>query len=330
MGWEILYFDGDIIRKCIVIRENFYREESLYEVTRNNRKILAPKTNRGKEVKLTKANLDKRTRKGTYFLFSGDSILIANYSTQKTYYDSKMASVKCNSFSELSVWLKNWINNTTEEYLEEIKLFSSSKREHCKYKEGDFFRFRIDRGLYGFGRILLNYHRLRKEKIKFWDILFGIPLVVKVYHIISSDPNIPITKLKTLKAIPSQFIMDNIFYYGKCEIIGHEKLNDNELDFPIMNGRSIDFKDLDKIIFQQGLVYKTIPYENGKVLGRFRSGIWFNLNVNREILQKCIDCNSNDPYWNRDIKYLKEDLSNPMNKEMYKLVLKQFNLDEIY
>lgn len=59
---EILYFDSDIIRKSIVIRENYYCESSLYEITTNDRMNLLPKTNGGKAVKLTKANLEKRTR----------------------------------------------------------------------------------------------------------------------------------------------------------------------------------------------------------------------------------------------------------------------------
>lgn len=85
-----------------MIRDNYYRASSLNERTNDNRMYLAPKTDRGKAVKLTKANLEKRTSVGIYFLYSGSSILIGNYSTQKTFYCSRMASVQCNGFLELS------------------------------------------------------------------------------------------------------------------------------------------------------------------------------------------------------------------------------------
>lgn len=128
---------------------------------------------------------------------------------------------------------------------------------------------------------MLNYDRLRKEKVEFWDILFGKPLVVKVYHIISSEPDIPVSQLKTLKALPSQFIMDNICYYGECENIGYEKLCDNELDFPIMYGVNIDLRNSDKIIFQQGLVYKTVPFKRGEVIGYFETALKVSFHRNR-------------------------------------------------
>lgn len=324
---QYLYFDGDIIRKSIVIRDNYYHESSLNERTIDNRRYLAPKTDNGKPVNLTSATLEKRTKNGTYFLYNERSILIGNYTTQKTFYYSGMAGVFCNDFIELSNWLNHWIQTTTAADLEDIKLFSSSRKKLQKYREGDFFRFRIDRGLYGFGRILLNYDRLRKENVIFWDILAGKPLVVKVYHLVSEDPNVHVGELKTLKAIPSQFIMDNIFYYGECEIIGYEELSDVELDFPIMYGRSISALDPNMIVFQQGLVYRTIPIENGKIIGDFRNnGIGYDLKVNRDILQECQSSNSNNPYWNQNLYSLKSDLRNPKNEVYRKQILKQFNL----
>lgn len=324
---QYLYFDGDIIRKSIVIRDNYYHESSLNERTIDNRRYLASKTVKAKPVKLSNATLEKRTKKGTYFLYNGRIILIGNYSTQKTFYNSGMASVSCNDFIELSNWLNHWIQKTTKADLEDIKLFSSSKRKLQKYREGDFFRFRIDRGLYGFGRILLDYDWLRKENFTFWDILAGKPLVVKVYHLISQDPNVHVGELKRLKSIPSQFIMDNIFYYGECEIIGYEELSDVELDFPIMYGKSISAIDPNKVIFQQGLVYRTIPFENEKIIGDFtNNGIGYDLKVNRDILQACQVSNSNNPYWNQNLYSLNSDLRNPKNEVYREQILKQFNL----
>ena len=114
-----------------------------------------------------------------------------------------------------------------EEYLLDIDKFSRSERIHCKFKEGDFFRFKIDRGIYGYGRILFNFDRLRKEKIPHWDILMGKPLIIKVYHIVAEEEPVELGKLRELLAIASRYIMDNKFFYGEYEIVGNIPLNDS-------------------------------------------------------------------------------------------------------
>jgi hypothetical protein len=321
------YFDGDTIRKTIITRVNYYYESSLEETTLNNRTTLAPKTNRGKETKLTIANLEKKTGIGTYFFYDETYFVIGNYSTQTTYYDSTMASVQCTNFNELESWINTWIAQTTETDLREIEDFSNSKKRHAKYAEGDFFRFKIDRGLYGYGRILLDYNRLRKENIEFWDILMGKPLVVKVYHIVSSDPHMLPTDIKIHNSIPSQFIFDNRFYYGEYEIIGNEPVNQDEEDYPIMYGRSINAIKPIKLIFQQGLIYKQMDNVKEKFYGNFRNnGIGWGLDVNRKILEECISNNSNQPYWEQARPYQKDDLRNPKYDKIREQIFRDFNI----
>jgi len=73
--------------------------------------------------------------------------------------------------------------NTTQEDLLNIAAFSAQPRQYVKFCEGDVFRFKINRRLYGYGRILLDYTLMRKKKESFWDVLAGKPLVCSVYHI---------------------------------------------------------------------------------------------------------------------------------------------------
>lgn len=73
-----------------------------------------------------------------------------------------------------------------------------------------------------------------KEKDYTWfRSLMGKPLLIKVYHKLSSSAEVPVEELTACTAFPSQTIMDNIFYYGECEIIGHKELELTELDMPI-------------------------------------------------------------------------------------------------
>ena len=61
-------------------------------------------------------------------------------------------------------WLDRWISETTEKDLEEIELYKSSQRQHIKYREGDFFAFKIGRKKWGFGRIVFNIAEWRKSE----------------------------------------------------------------------------------------------------------------------------------------------------------------------
>lgn len=341
-GKCILYFDGYILRKNIEVYDDgsLYNESSCHIKTENNHTIISPITPNGKATKLNCVNLEKYTYEGMYFSYYNGKVLLANYTTQQTYYDSEIAGVKEINKNELHEFLQNWISETTPEELRKINDFASSKRKHCQFKEGDFFRFSIDRTHYGYGRILLDISSMRKNKEKFWDILSSKPLVISVYHIITDNPYVDIATLKGLKRCPSQFISDNRFFYGEYEIIGHEDLNEEELDYPIMYG--LDFNLFDKanklIKFQMGHTYKEIPFENNNFIRKnekfdpflqdFKNnGIGSSLYINKNILEECIANNSNEPYWHS--KYnLKMDLRNPNNVSELQKILKQMAISE--
>lgn len=320
-----LYFDGNVIRKEILTDDGFYYETTLHDETSDNRTMLCPKTNKGKPRKLTVSNLEKNTPQGVYFLYSEGYITIANFTTQQTYYYSRFAGLAPMSENDVQKFLEQWILETDDAELERINAFANAKRKHCKFKEGDFFRYKIDRTHYGYGRILLDMERMRKRGEKFWDILMGKPLVVSVYHIITDDPNVGIQELKKLKSCPSQHIFDNVFFYGEYEIIGFEELPD-DVDYPIMYGRSISAIDRNKIIFQRGHLYKEIPLEDNHLAeDNFRNGgVGWGLKANKNILMECIKENSNTPYWN--LKTCCHDLRNPKFANEQAQILKQMDI----
>ncbi|WP_320949493.1 Imm26 family immunity protein [Fusobacterium sp.] len=58
----------------------------------------------------------------------------------------------------------------------------------------------------------------------------GRPLIIKIYHKISDNINVDLKDLSNCLALPSQAIMDNIFYYREAIILGNLPLEDKDYD----------------------------------------------------------------------------------------------------
>ena len=345
--WELVkfdngiyyYFEDDTIKKEIKVSKNYYHEAELNVKTAENRTMILPKTKSGKIKKFNFTATQSFSPFGTYFTFSADGVIIANYTTQRTYY-SESFSEKNISLDNLKNWLDKWIEESTEEDLKEIEEFKNTKRKHCKFKEGDFFAFKIGRREWGFGRILLDVAKLRKdenfEKNKNYGLahLMGKPLIIKVYHKISDNKNVDLKELSKCLALPSQAIMDNIFYYGEAVILGNLPLKPEENDMFISVSESISYIDKDIAYLQYGLIYKEIPLSNYlKLIKELkvdaqtfrREGIGFVIDTDN--LKESIKAKSNSPCWEKHDKRKVLDLKNPTHIELKRKIFKAFGLD---
>lgn len=346
--WELVkfdngiyyYFEDDIIRKEITVKENYYHESELNVKTSENRTMILPKTKRGKIKKFNYTATQSFSPFGTYFTFSTDGVIIANYTTQRTYYSEIFSEKKKISLDDLKKWLDKWMKETTEEDLEEIEEFKNAKRKHCKFNEGDFFAFKISRREWCFGRILMDVSKLRKdenfEKNKNYGLahLMGKPLIIKVYHKISDNKNIDLKELSECPALPSQPIMDNIFYYGEAVILGNLPLKPEENDMFISVSESISGIDKNIAYLQYGLIYREIPLSDYEKLIKElkigaqtlrREGIGFVIDTYK--LKECIEAKSNSPFWEKYKKHNVPDLKNPDHIELKRKIFKAFGLD---
>lgn len=350
--WEIvklsdmyLYFDGDTIRKKISVSDNTYFEQELNEKTAENRTILLPKTEKGKPKKLNFTGTQSFSPFGVYFKFSGYYLSIANFTTQTTFYSEKFNDN--GNIETLKKWLEKWIKDTTENDLKEIEAFKIAERKHCKFREGDFFAFKLDRRNYAFGRILIDVAKRKKtdnlKENKNYGLtnLMGKPLIVKVYHQTSSNLDVDLNELSQSTALPSQAVMDNQFYYGENIIIGHKPLKMEDYDMLISYSKSISTHEKNCIYLQYGFIYKetdTAKFDKylriedkslyvGYNENPFRKeGIGFGLDV--EKLKECIAEKSNKPYWDSNHRYdIKYDLRNPININIRREIFKAFGLD---
>ena len=346
--WELVkfdngiyyYFEDDIIRKEIKVSKNYYHESELNVKTSENRTMILPKTKRGKIKKFNYTVTQSFSPFGTYFTFSADGVIIANYTSQRTYYSETFTEKEKISLDDLKKWLDKWMKETTEEDLEEIEEFKNAKRKHCKFNEGDFFAFKISRREWCFGRILMDVSKLRKdenfEKNKNYGLahLMGKPLIIKVYHKISDNKNIDLKELSECLALPSQPIMDNIFYYGEAIILGNLPLKPEENDMFISVSESISGIDKNIAYLQYGLIYREIPlFDYEKLIKELkigaqtlrREGIGFVIDTYK--LKECIEAKSNSPFWEKYKKRNVPDLKNPDHIELKRKIFKAFGLD---
>ena len=346
--WELVkfdngiyyYFEDDTIKKEIKVSKNYYHEAELNEKTAENRTMILPKTKRGKIKKFNYTATQSFSPFGTYFTFSTDGVIIANYTTQRTYYSEIFSEKEKISLDNLKKWLDKWMKETTEEDLEEIEEFKNAKRKHCKFNEGDFFAFKISRREWCFGRILMDVSKLRKDenfkKNKNYGLanLMGKPLIIKVYHKISDNKNIDLKELSKCLALPSQAIMDNIFYYGEAIILGNLPLKPEENDMFISVSESISGIDKNIAYLQYGLIYREIPlFDYEKLIKELkigaqtlrREGIGFVIDTYK--LKECIEAKSNSPFWEKYKKRNVPDLKNPDHIELKRKIFKAFGLD---
>ena len=346
--WELVkfdngiyyYFEDDTIKKEIKVSKNYYHESELNVKTSENRTMILPKTKRGKIKKFNYTATQSFSPFGTYFTFSADGVIIANYTSQRTYYSETFTEKEKISLDDLKKWLDKWMKETTEEDLEEIEEFKNAKRKHCKFNEGDFFAFKISRREWCFGRILLDVSKLKKDenfkKNKNYGLtnLMGKPLIIKVYHKISDNKNIDLKELSKCLALPSQAIMDNIFYYGEAIILGNLPLKPEENDMFISVSESISGIDKNIAYLQYGLIYREIPLSDYEKLIKDlkigaqtlrREGIGFVIDTYK--LKECIEAKSNSPFWEKYKKRNVPDLKNPDYIELKRKIFKAFGLD---
>ncbi len=345
---SITYFDGHILKRHIVSTDSNYKETQYNELTKD-RKILLPKTDKGKEKKLTGSVLESRQPIGVYFTADkfGD-IFIGSHTTQTTFYSSRWEKIK-RGHVEIGIGesVDLFISESPDNHLKEINEFKNAKRKKVKYKAGDVFAFKVNRTDFGFGRIQLNVDLLRKKNMiqKNHGLfnLMGPPLLVSIYAFTSKTKQVDIDVLLGTPQLPSTFMMDNIVFYGEFEIIGNRPMKDEEFRFPISYGRRLDREP--NVFLQWGLIHveKSIKDFDKYLVAE-------NLNLPKGNPSREVDnpygyysIGFRPPYDSFDIKTTIEnagqfqfdkssyygsqfDLRNPINKEIKADILKTFGL----
>ncbi len=327
-----IYIDGVKIKKLITVSESRYFEGGMDETLTPDRQEIMPKTDRGKRVKLTAATVVKKPLQGMALCYADGDAALHNFTTQQSYYSTCYEDITLNSLDSFARWVEEWCAGTTPDNLREIEAFASRERVHQKYREGDFFRFKLNRRLYGYGRLIISYAEMRKKHIPFWDIFMGKPLLVGIYHIATEDKDLPPERLEGLGMLPPELIMDNPLFYGECEIIGNAPLSPEDFDCPVHYGRSLDVRDRETVNYQCGKFFMSVkayelPGDGIPKRGYAYNGVCTGLDVSLPVLLECIRQGSNAPYWASCSSYTCEcDLRSPENSQRLKEIREQLGI----
>lgn len=326
----ISYLDGKVLRKVILTGDNLYNEYEICERLSDDLRYLLPKTKKGKPVLLSAAALTKRTPLGMGLSYVRHSngyshVSILNHISQKIYYSNDYEPIRSCGMHDFQQWVESWCSETTKDDLADISRFSSQLRQHVKFREGDVFRFKINRRLYGYGRVLLDYDLMRKKKEPFWDVLMGKPTVCGVYHIVTERRDVTLDELRELHSLPSVHMMDNRLFYGDFEIIGNIPIGEQE-DYPILYGSSISAL-YRGVLLQCGKLYRKIDGGTALYHNFTNNSIGFDLGFQLAVLLECIEKGSNDPYWAQDHWRVNSDLRNPKFRAELEKVCKQFDVE---
>lgn len=306
---EVIYHNGTSVLKEIRSEKGGYFECDLNEPL---------------PEKLNNTTIGKFKSGSVYFSYYSPHIMIGNIKTQRTFIEDIT--------DNLDEWLDAWIADSGDNDLEELKRFSEDTRCHQRYKEGDFFAFKLSRRKWGFGRIIYDIGRRRKteefisEKNYGLSNLMGHALIVQVYHFISPTPQISVDILKGRKMLPSQSIFDNRFLYGDYKVIGNAPIDESEIIPFESYGRSLN-RNESFYYLQYGLVYRERKLPPPLVTKIYRNeSIGFTLHMNEKLVQSCIETDSNMPYWSQHYYYVREDLRNPENAKDRRRIFRHFGI----
>jgi Immunity protein 26 len=344
-----LLFDGNTFRRTITSTEKTYSEVQYKEETRD-KEFFLPKTSRGMEKRITQSTLESKTPIGVYInLNQPNQVLIGNHTTQQTFYATNWEYFSNTGDHPVSTIVDRFINESPKDHLSQIKDFSFAKRRNVRYGAGDIFRFRLNRKEYGFGIILLDVNALRKKNLISSNHglrnLMGPPLLIRFYAVRTENLNFDLEKLNEVAMLPSDYIMDNAIFYGEHELVGHKDLVEDDFDFPVSYGRSLEH--LREVVFLQwGLIHLELPL---KKFDKFLEGEIESLptsspsrKVNNPFGYYSIGFrskfNSSDIYHASDIGRFsyeatkayqaKFDLRNPINKPIKDEIFRKFGIAE--
>lgn len=335
---SILYFEDNTIKRHIISTKDRYSEYHYNELTKD-RKILLPKTEKGKEKKLTASVLEQRQPTGVYVSVNNGALTIGSYTTQTTFYSAHWEKRKEIDKESISEIVDDFIQQSPKSHLEEISSFKSAKRKNIKYKPGDYFRFKLNRTEFGFGRLLLDVNKIRKKGLLTYghglNLLMGPPLIVQLFACKSETKDIDIAFLDKQAKLPSDVMMDNLLLYGEYEVFGNRELREEELDFPISYGRSIDQRQV--VFLQWGVIHKELPKDtfNKYVFGEnsldqnpygFYS-IGFTPHYDTVDITNTLVNNGEFDFEKSEHYKAKWDLRNPKNKAVKNEVFQIFGLD---
>jgi len=251
-----LYWSQNIIKKVVVdeykmlndgrIVSVFLTEHDTQLVT-ENREYLLPLTSRGKKKKVNATNVLAVYPMGCVFQYTlmyyeeGPQayIFVRNIrSNQELAIGEGDRIHKITSNDEFQSFMEYYIKTCPEDYFERIERMRNSKHVTVKYKPGDIFRIELDRFRYGYGIITGEISKIRKweelPKRHSLRSLMTVPIMVRNYDLVTTNGNLSVEDLLNVPLDRLSICSDCDIIWGTHPIIGHKKLDKEDLEFNIV------------------------------------------------------------------------------------------------
>ena len=230
-----VYFDGDKIVKVLNYRLGYYEYDT--DISTKDKRLLLPKTARGKEQKLTVPGILKIKGSGVQFSgsFQGGGIHVYDNRRNLFFIKSFTEDGEIKTYEDIVNWINNYIAKLPSNYFDWLNQELVKKRLNIKIKEGDVVAFKIAPGEYGFARILLDvFAEMKKGDIIRPQLYWVHPrsLIVAPYAYYANTLKVDIDILLTKKTLPTLCIFDLDVYRGEMPIVGYRPLSENDKQIP--------------------------------------------------------------------------------------------------
>lgn len=291
----LVYFDGDLIRKviCYEIGKEYGYQEFDYELETDAREKLLPATKRGKPKPLTPSNILDRKPIGfsfiCYFGIRGKTLAFQHLYVTHVASDDSFVSLHdhgITDYEQLSDWVDEFIKSCPPDHLEKVTGKSTQKKRRVRYQPGDLFEIPFNKSSVGYGKILLDVHRLRKTgfldhvcpEFPYGGLngpLLGSGLMVAVFKY--AGPRLQPEEIAAQPILYVTLMMHDNIYEGKFPLVGKAPVLPEELDFP--EGVSQTSVGKNKVIFhfEKGGVCVRLPMTKEEFRDAPQAGCAFGL-----------------------------------------------------
>ena len=319
-----VYLNGKRIERVIQVSDEpgfaTYREFSLDRSVSEDGKYLIQSN--GKPRRLTVYELERASPVGMALDFRAPYVYVCNATANADYYSSVHEGFELNDLDLFKRWVNAWCEDSGDRDIREIKRFSKLMPGAHEYREGDFFRFRLDRHTYGYGRIVLDVRNILDSGKPCWHFFKSEHLYAAVYCVMTDNKHLRPEDLAGKMMLPPRFMVNTRFVSGEYEIIGNLPITE-DVDFPVHYEEFWDTSEYRHTVYQRGRDFRTVEYEDPVEECFGNRHARDSVSVTVPMLKRCICDSSIAPYWetwNRG--ELSTDLRNPELADTLDRILK--------
>ena len=280
----ILFYEADTIVKviheeCGVKDEKItYRNYTEFDtkLATDNRNMILPQTSRGRAKKITISNVLAIRSFGCnlYISMSEESkMFVWNPRNNQDLAVGEIEKVsKIKSDKDFHEFMNYYISTCPDDYLDRVNEIRTLPHQTVKFGFGDIFRCQIDRNHYTYGLIIAKTRELEKwpelPTAHIFRELMDQPLIIRMYDFVTTDKNMTVEQLQKMEMRPPEFYVDADIIWGTHKIIGHKKLDVNDIQFNVNVGNHFfrydkqRSREPDLIYIEWGFAFTTVPWDD--------------------------------------------------------------------